>query len=167
MTTHETTDKVRSWLTGRLPDTWFEAVEITVDREEIMIVGTIPAPDKADADSTAGRIKRFREDTRDERIAIARELESQGRRKVAWGVTCADTTELFTRLAVPVMTRLTQADRQVLDLLVESGVARSRSEALAWCVRLVRQHESDWLAELSDALEAVRTVRTSGPGASA
>ena len=65
------------------------------------------------------------------------------------------------------MTRLTQADRQVLDLLVESGVARSRSDALAWCVRLVRSHESDWLSDLSEALEAVRNVRRTGPGATA
>ena len=54
-------------------------------------------------------------------------------------------TEMFTQVAVPVMTRLRQKDRLVLDTLVAAGVARSRSDALAWCVRLVGQHESDWL----------------------
>ena len=166
-TTHEAAEKVRSWLSGRLPDDWFESVTVTVDREEITIVGTIAGVADATPEAESGRIRRFREDTREKRIEIALELQAQGTRKVAWGVTCGDTTELFTRLAVPVMTRLTQADRQVLDLLVESGVARSRSDALAWCVRLVRSHESDWLSDLSEALEAVRNVRRTGPGATA
>ena len=48
------------------------------------------------------------------------------------------------------MTRLRQPERRVLDTLVEGGVARSRSDALAWCVRLVGQHEDSWLAELRD-----------------
>ena len=43
------------------------------------------------------------------------------------------------------MTRLRQPQRMVLDTLVDAGVARSRSDALAWCVRLVGQHEDDWL----------------------
>ena len=63
------------------------------------------------------------------------------------------------------MTRLRQPQRQVLDTLVEAGVARSRSEALAWCVRLVGQHEDDWLAELREAMSHVAEVRTKGPAA--
>lgn len=157
--------RIREWLGGRLPDDWFESVAVTVDREEIMIIGTIAAPAETGADAEAGRIRRFREDTRDTRIEVARELQDQGSRKVAWGVTCGGTTQLFTRLAVPVMTRLPQSERQVLDLLVESGVARSRSEALAWCVRLVGTHETEWLSDLSSALDAVREVRRTGPGA--
>jgi len=51
----------------------------------------------------------------------------------------------------------------VLDTLIDAGVARSRSEALAWCVRLVGQHQADWIAELRDALTTVERVRAGGP----
>ncbi|MFC7102050.1 hypothetical protein ACFQQB_17290 [Nonomuraea rubra] len=70
---------------------------------------------------------------------------------------------MFTTLSVPVMTRLRQAERQVLDTLVAAGVARSRSDALAWCVRLVGKNTDEWLAELRDALQHVDRVRSSGP----
>jgi hypothetical protein len=65
------------------------------------------------------------------------------------------------------MTRLRQPQRLVLDTLVAAGVARSRSEALAWCVRLVGQHSEDWLAELREAMENVERVRGQGPDAEA
>ncbi len=61
------------------------------------------------------------------------------------------------------MTRLRQPERQVLDTLVASGVARSRSDALAWSVRLVGQHADTWLAELRQAMKAVDEVRAQGP----
>jgi len=64
-----------------------------------------------------------------------------------------------------VMTRLRLPERQVLDTLVDAGVARSRADALAWCVRLVGQHEDDWLAELRTAMESVADVRAKGPAA--
>ena len=64
---------------------------------------------------------------------------------MSWGAVCGDSTVLFTTAGVPVMTRLRMGDRRVLDTLIEAGVARSRSEALAWCVRLVAEHESDWI----------------------
>ncbi len=156
---------VSDWLSGRLPEGWFTAVDVTVDREEIVVTGTIPAPEGASSDSESGRIRRFREETRGARIEVARELEERTDRKVSWAVTCGGTTESFTRLSVPVMTRLAQPQRRVLDTLVESGVAKSRSEALAWCVRLVGEHEADWLAELESAMAAVRTARAKGPGA--
>ena len=158
---------VVDWLKGRLPDDWFIDVEVTIDREEILIQGTIEAPDSGSTDSQAGRIRRFREETRPARIRIARELEERTGRKVSWGVTCGGTSEVFTRLSVPVMTRLAQPQRRVLDTLVESGVARSRSDALAWCVRLVTEHQGEWLANLEEAMEAVRTVRRNGPSAGA
>jgi hypothetical protein len=113
--------------------------------------------------AVAGRIRQFREDTRGRRIDIARELESATDQKVAWGVVCAGERELFTTLAAPVMTRLRQSERQVLDTLVEAGVARSRSEAVAWCVRLVSEHTDSWLEELNTAMAGVRTVREAGP----
>ena len=163
MHTHAEDARINDWLQGRLPDDWFDSFTVVGDREEITIVGTIGAPDSGSAEGEAGRIRRFREDTRSARIAIARELESSTGRKVAWGVTCGETTQIFTRLSVPVMTRLSQPQRMVLDTLVESGVARSRSDALAWCVRLVARHQGEWLSDLDSAMEAVRTVREKGP----
>ena len=75
----------------------------------------------------------------------------------------AESDTLFTHIAVPVMTRLKQPERQVLDTLVDAGVARSRSDALAWSVRLVGEHAEDWLAKLRSAMSAVDDLRTQGP----
>lgn len=166
-------DAVRGWFAGRLPQEWFEgAPEVLVDREEITVVGRLAEPTVAEgasdaerAGAAAGRIKAFREETRERRIAIAREAEHRFGRKVAWGAVVGERRELFTHLSVPVMTRLRQPERRVLDTLVEAGVARSRSEALAWCVRLVGRHTGDWLEELRAAMEHVQQVRDNGPGA--
>jgi hypothetical protein len=163
-------DEVRAWFIGRLPGDWFtEVPAILLDREEITVIGALAAPDPAgasDAERAAaaeGRIRRFREETRARRIEIAREAEHKFRRKVSWGVTCGGVTEMFTTLSVPVMTRLRQAERQVLDTLVEAGVARSRSDALAWCVRLTGENADAWLGRLRDALRHVEEVRDQGP----
>jgi hypothetical protein len=155
------------WFAGRLPDAW-GTPEITVDRDEITVVVTLDPPavegDPADvAAAEAGRISRWREDTRAERIQVAREAEHRYARKVAWGAVSGDTRLLFTHLAVPVMTRLRQPERQVLDTLVDAGVARSRADALAWCVKLVGQHADAWLTELRQAMESVEKVRAQGP----
>jgi hypothetical protein len=160
-----------AWITGALPDDWFaEPPEIVVDRDEILIVGRLsppalaedaPDPDRAAAES--GRIARFRETTRDERIGIARQAEHRYVRKVSWGAVCGGTRELFTNVSAPVMTRLRQPERQVLDTLVDAGVARSRSDALAWCVRLVGEHTQQWLGELREAMGAVDELRRRGP----
>jgi hypothetical protein len=165
-----TTEEVRGWFSGRLPGDWFTAgPEIQADREEITIVGVLPAPETAgasDAERAAaaeGRIRRFREETRSRRIEMAREAEHKFRRKVSWGVTCADVTEMFTTLSVPVMTRLRQPERRVLDTLVDAGVARSRSDALAWCVRLTGENADSWLSRLRAALRQVEEVRDQGP----
>jgi len=165
------TAKVRAWCAGRLPADWFSASpDIQVDREEITIVGTLDDPAAAgdsDAERAAAaerRIRRFREETRSRRIEIAREAEHRFRRKVSWGVTCGPVTEMFTTLSVPVMTRLRQSERRVLDTLVDAGVARSRSDALAWCVRLTGENADAWLSRLRDALRHVEQVRDQGPG---
>jgi hypothetical protein len=71
--------------------------------------------------------------------------------------------EHFTTAAVPVMTRLRMRERAVLDTLVDAGVARSRSEALAWCVRLVGDNEREWIDSLRGALGAVKEARKAGP----
>src|SRR5262249_32500712 len=162
------------WFAGRLPDDWFTGTPtVTADREEILVVGTIAEPeypkdadDAAKAAARAARIKRFRKDTRGQRMKIADEAEHRTGRKVAWGARCGDDEQIFTSLAVPVMTRLRMAERQVLDTLVGAGVARSRSDALAWCVRLVREHEGEWIQQLRDALVAVDEARASGPSPS-
>ena len=169
MTTKTTAE---AWLAGRLPTDWFTGpVEVTRDRDELLVVGTLAAPELDSDDQTEreiaarGRIASFREDTRERRIEIARELEHLSGRKVSWGVRIGDTEVLFTHLAAPVMTRLRQPERKVLDTLVDAGVARSRSEALAWCVRLVGEKSDSWLAELRQAMEHVDEVRRKGPAA--
>ncbi|MEU3853491.1 hypothetical protein [Streptomyces sp. NPDC029554] len=109
--TNEQREHLRGWFAGRLPDGLFkELTEVTVDREEITVIGRIPAPGPA-------------EDVPD------------------------------------------APERQVLDTWIAGGVARSRSDALAWCVRLVRHHTDDWPAELRDSLEHVQRVRARGPDA--
>jgi hypothetical protein len=169
----ESEGKLRGWLTDRMPGDWFTAgADVTLDREEITVVGPLADPQtRAEAteversEAVAGRIRRFREDTRDQRIHIAREAEHKFGRRMSWGVICGGRTVMFTTLSVPVMTRLRQPERLVLDTLVDAGVARSRSEALAWCVKLVGEHEDSWLADLREALRHVQQVRSEGPGA--
>ena len=159
--------EVAGWFAGRLPDGWFTGpVELLVDRDEITVVGPLPEPDAGDGDpaaARAGRISRFREDTREQRMAIADAAQERYGRSVAWGASCGDVREVFTNLSVPVMTRLRQRERLVLDTLVDAGVARSRSEALVWAVRLVGQHAEEWLGELRDAMTSVEEVRARGP----
>lgn len=168
------TSAIDAWFAGRLPAEWtsIEAAAIVVDREEITITLTVEAPaldaaasDVDRAEAVAGRLAGFREDTRDRRIAIAREAEHRFERKVAWAVAIGEQTHVFTHLAVPVMSRLRQPERLVLDTLVAANVARSRADALAWCVRLVGKHADEWLAELRDAMSAVDDVRQAGPDA--
>lgn len=171
MITQQEREKLRGWFTGRLPEGLYEELlDVTVDREEITVVGRIPEPavaEDATADERAaaaeGRINEFRERTRDARMTVAREAEHRFDRKVSWGARCGDREAVFTNVAAPVMTRLRQPDRQVLDVLIAGGVARSRSEALAWCVRQVQDNAADWLSELQESLEHVRRVRDRGP----
>ena len=159
--------EVAGWFAGRLPDDWFTGpVELTVDRDEITVVGTLAEPEAGEGDATAaraGRIARFREETREQRMAVADAAQARYGRSVAWGAACGDVREVFTNLSVPVMTRLRQPERLVLDTLVDAGVARSRSEALAWAVRLVAQHTDEWLGELRAAMASVEEVRARGP----
>ena len=157
-------DDAQSWFAGRLPDEWFDAVDVTVDREEITVIGTLSGIEAGtDAAEAEGRISRFRADTREQRIAIAQEAQARYQRTVSWGARVGDTTALFTHLAVPVMTRLRQPERAVLDTLVDAGVARSRSDALAWSVRLVGEHADAWLGELREAMAEVDKLRAKGP----
>jgi hypothetical protein len=163
------TSEITGWFGGRIPDDWFtEAPEVHCDREEIVVIGRLAAPaaqGDADADAAARRARatRFREETRDARVRIAEEAERRFGRKVSWGVRIDDERYLFTHAAVPVMTRLRFGERAVLDTLIDAGVARSRSEALSWCVRLVERHQGEWIAQLRDALAHVADARSAGP----
>ena len=166
-----TDEELAGWFAGRLPEGLFAGPPaITGDRDEILVVGEIPdvdlgadAGDSARATARSARIERFRAETKEARIAVARDAERLFGRTVSWGARCGDVTQHFTTLGVPVMTRLRLADRRVLDTLIEAGVARSRSEALAWCVRLVARHQGEWIDSLRAALTQVEKVRSEGP----
>jgi hypothetical protein len=170
---------VPDWFAGRLPSEWFTGPPvIEVDRDEIVVIGelAIPQPEKTpetdDADAPAeevpratkeGAVARFRESTRPARMQIANEAQHRYRRNVAWGVSVDGERIMFTHLAVPVMTRLRQPERKVLDTLVDAGVARSRADALAWTVKLAGQHAEAWLEELREAMRKVDDLRSEGP----
>ncbi|MBF6183273.1 hypothetical protein [Nocardia otitidiscaviarum] len=110
-----------------------------------------------------GLVARFRETTRPARMQIAAEAQHRYGRTVSWGVRVGDERIMFTHVAAPVMTRLRQPERKVLDTLVDAGVARSRSDALAWTVKLAGQHAEAWLAELREAMRKVDELRAEGP----
>jgi hypothetical protein len=164
-------EEIQGWFAGRLPADWFVgAPEVTADRDEILVVGTLAEPELA-ADATpetrssalASRVAGHREDTRTRRMQIAEEAQHRFGRRVSWGATAGDQRHLFTTVSVPAMTRLRMPERQVLDTLVDAGVARSRSHALAWCVRMVSERQDEWLKDLREALTHVEAVREQGP----
>ncbi|MBA3689803.1 MAG: hypothetical protein H0W82_00120 [Actinobacteria bacterium] len=164
-------EEIQGWFAGRIPAGWFEgAPEVTADRDEILVVGALSEPelaadaaDETRAAALASRVAGHREDTRAKRMQIAEEAQHRFGRRVSWGARAGDHRQLFTTVSVPAMTRLRMPERQVLDTLVEAGVARSRSHALAWCVRMVAERQDDWLAELREALTHVEAVREQGP----
>ena len=163
-------EEIRGWVLGRLPDGWFTGPPaIEADDDEILVVGALDESDLAAETGEAlraartARVHRFRDETREQRMRIAQEGQRRYGRKFAWGTTIGGERILFTTLSIPVMTRLRLPERQVLDTLVQAGVARSRSDALAWCVRLVGRHESEWIRELREALVRVNELRRQGP----
>jgi hypothetical protein len=172
-TTPPSAEEAAAWFAGRVPAGWFAGPpSVTHDDDEILVVGSLPdvdlpkeASEAERATARSARIGGFREDTREQRVRIARDAEHRFRRKVSWGAESGGVRELFTTVSLPVMTRLRMPERTVLDTLVNSGVARSRSDALAWCVRLVGRHQSDWIQSLRDALSHVEKVRGEGPEA--
>lgn len=173
ITSEQNASDIAAWIQGRLPQEWTaQAPEVTVDKEEIIVWIQVAAPDLGDgaddsarAEAAAGRISSWREETRDARISVAREAQRRFGRTVSWGVTVGDERALFTHIAVPAMTRLRQPERQVLDTLVQAGVARSRAHALRWCVKLVGSHSEEWLSDLRSAMDTVDAVREQGPAA--
>ena len=158
-----------AWFAAQVPKDWFGAPpEVMADGEEILVLGSLPdvevdGTEAARDEARRARIARFRQESRERRMTIAHDAERRFGRRVSWGAECGGLTELFTTASVPVMTRLRMPERQVLDTLVAAGVARSRSDALAWCVRLVGKHQGDWIETLRDALTKVEEVRRQGP----
>lgn len=176
-------DTIRAWFVREVPEQWLDGPpEPLVDRDEVLVLVTLPRPEAGTSDGDAPEVDRgadggaeasqqqaileFRESTRDARVEIAKRAEALYRRQVSWVARCGDTTVPFTTLSVPVMTRLRMEQRVVLDTLIGAGVARSRSEAVSWCVQLVAEHEGDWLRELQDAIDRVTELRRRGPDAS-
>lgn len=165
-----TVEELAAWFAGNIDDDWFsEPVVVVFDRDEIVVTGTLPMPKLAKGDdklvAANARIAAFREETREARIGIAERAEHTYERKVSWAVECGDQSTAFTTSSVPVMTRLAIDERATLDTLIEAGVARSRSDALAWCVQLVAENEADWIAKLRGAMEELHELRDEGPSA--
>ena len=168
----EETERIQAWFAEHVPEDWFTGPpEITLDPDEILVVGAIPDVE-TEGDATEdtrnaavrATVARFRKETRRERMGIASEAEAALDTKVSWGVRHGGQTYLFTHLSIPAMTRLRIRERRVLDTLIDAGVARTHSEAIAWCVRLVGKNEAKWLKELREAFKEVEKVRADGPG---
>ena len=163
-------EEAEAWFAGRIPEDWFEGPpRVVYDKDEILVVGRLGVPssvpegeDAARVAATA-RISGFREDTRQYRMRIADEAQARWRRVVSWGAECGDVEAVFTHASVPVMTRLKLDQRAILETLIDSGVAGSRSEALAWCVLQVSEHQSEWIDRLREAMTEVERIRSEGP----
>ena len=159
-----------AWFAGQVPNTWFVGpLDATVDKDEIIVTGVLAtpanAPEGQERSAAMARVVSFREESRGQRMQIADVAQHQWQRAVSWAVRCGDLHVHFTTQAVPVMTRLRMDERSVLDILIDAGVARSRSEALAWCVGQVGVHQGEWISRLRDAMTEVERVRAEGPGA--
>jgi len=93
-------DSIKGWFAGRLPDGWFKGAEVTVEDDQIVVLGTLPevglgtTPEEKEG-AAAGRIARFREETRGERIGIAQEAEERFHKYVTWGATMGGVTKRF------------------------------------------------------------------------
>ena len=158
--------EIREWFGSKVPGEWFtESPEVIVAKDEILVIGRLPDDGAGDRVARARRIEEWRDETREARIAIARDAEVGFGRKVSWGARCGDEGRLFAHLNVPVMTRLRARERAMLDTLVDAGVARSRADALAWCARLVASKQKEWLDDLRGAFAEVEKVRAEGPAA--
>ena len=152
---HEAMDP-SEWFAGHIPAHWgAKALEVLSDADEMLVV--------VDLDAKAPDVDAFRDQTREERMVLAVAAETAFGIKVSWGARQGAELQVFTTASVPVMTRLRLPERRVLDTLIDGGLARTRSEALAWCVRLVGEHEGEWLAELRAAFASVEEVRKKGP----
>jgi hypothetical protein len=91
---------IKGWFAGRLPDGWFTGTEIAVEDDQIVVLGTLPelnigsTPEEKEG-AAAGRIARFREETRGQRIGIAQEAEERFHKYVTWGAKLNGVTKRF------------------------------------------------------------------------
>src|SRR2546430_13853624 len=91
---------IKGWFTGRLPDGWFTGVEVAVEDDQIVVIGNLPeinvgsTPEEKEG-AAAGRIARFREETRGNRIGIAQEAEERFKKYVTWGAKLGGVTKRF------------------------------------------------------------------------
>jgi len=92
---------IKGWFAGRLPDGWFTGTEVTLEDDQIVVLGTLPelknvgsTPEEKEG-AAAGRIARFREETRGERIGIAQEAEERFKKYVTWGAKLGGVTKRF------------------------------------------------------------------------
>ena len=92
---------IKGWFGGRLPDGWFTGTEVTLEDDQIVVLGTLPelknvgsTPEEKEG-AAAGRIARFREETRGERIGIAQEAEERFKKYVTWGAKLGGVTKRF------------------------------------------------------------------------
>jgi hypothetical protein len=166
------TPGIQEWFAERVPKHWnIGGLEIVADQDEILVVADLPPAHPAhpvpgedgEINEDLAEFRHFRESSRDERMVLAKAAEKVFGRRVSWGARVGEMVVVFTTASVPVMTRLRLSERQVLDTLIDAGVARSRSEALAWCVRLVGDNEKDWIGELRRTFAHVEAVRDRGP----
>ena len=91
---------IKGWFAGRLPDGWFTGVEVAVEDDQIVVIGNLPeinvgsTPEEKEG-AAAGRISRFREETRGQRIGIAQEAEERFKKFVTWGAKLGGVTKRF------------------------------------------------------------------------
>lgn len=92
---------IKGWFAGRLPDGWFTGTKVTLEDDQIVVLGTLPelknvgsTPEEKEG-AAAGRIARFREETRGERIGIAQEAEERFKKYVTWGAKLGGVTKRF------------------------------------------------------------------------
>src|ERR1700716_3744870 len=93
---------IKGWFAGRLPDGWFSGVDVTIEDDQIVVVGALPEKDLPTNSSAgekegaaAGRIARFREETRGQRIGLAQEAEERFHKYVTWGAKLGGVTKRF------------------------------------------------------------------------
>lgn len=159
-------DELVQWLAARLPEALLAAPpRLALYDDELVAVLSplVPELESDDEDQRRGHeralIARLREETRPLRMRLAAELQPLLGRPVAWGMRLGGSEALFSTRTVPVMTRLNRREREVLDTLVATGVADTRSAALAYCVRVFASEHDDWLGEARAVAEQAQQVR--------
>lgn len=93
--------EIAGWVSGTIPaDLYAGPPTVTVDDDEILVVGPVAAPEVPaglDADGVTearrARVRAFREETRGARIGVAQQAEVRFARTISWGATAGGTSE--------------------------------------------------------------------------